>query len=143
MLEIKSGSVSQWVSQWQGHLMSCSGQLKKYRKAVRWCASLTWLIWLIWLFWMIWLMKLIYNNIFRSNQISRSFRFYEICHQDNQVRHNISGLQIFWDISPKPQYLMVADFMRYHTRSQYLMGPDFVRYCTKNSTSHGWRLREI
>ena len=71
---------------------------KKYRKAVRWCASLTWLILLIWLFWMIWLMKLNYNNIFRLDQISCSFRmirsitishgsrFCEILHQN----HNIS-----------------------------------------------------
>ena len=47
---------------------------KKYRKAVRWCASLTWLISLIWLIWMIWLMKLNDNKIYRLSKITRIFR---------------------------------------------------------------------
>ena len=64
-----------------------------------------------------------YNNIFRLNQISCSFRFMRYI-----IRHNISWLQISWDITPKPQHLTVADFMRYYT---------------KTTISHGCRFHEI
>ena len=46
--------------------------------------------------------------------VSHCFRFYEIFYQDQNVQHNISWLQILWDITPEPQYLTVADIMRYH-----------------------------
>ena len=40
--------------------------------------------------------------------------------------HNISRLQNLWDISPKRQYLMVADFVRYYTSNTISGG---CRFC--------------
>ena len=40
--------------------------------------------------------------------------------------HNISRLQNLWDISPKRQYLMVADFVRYNTSNTISGG---CRFC--------------
>ena len=88
--------------------------IKTRPKSVRRCASLTWLIFLIWLFLMIWMIKL----------ISHSCRFREILHQN----YNISWLEISLDITPHPQYAMVADFVRFYTGSPI---------------SHGWRFCEI
>ena len=39
------------------------------------------------------------------------YRYHEIYHQN----HNILWLQISWDFTQEPQYLMTADFMRYYT----------------------------
>jgi hypothetical protein len=51
-------------------------------------------------------------------------RFCDIIHQNN----NISWLQISWDITPLPQYLMAADFVIYYTRPPI---------------THGWRFHEV
>ena len=58
--------------------------------------------------------------------ISHGCRFHELLHQ----HHNISWLQISWDITLLPKYFVVTDFMRYYTRTtilQYLIVADFMR----------------
>ena len=53
-------------------------------------------------------------------------KFHEILHQNHNIswlnfheklnkNHNFSWLHISWDITPGPQYLIIADFMRYYT----------------------------
>ena len=76
---------------------------------------------------MFWLMKLNYSNI------SGEIRYLVVSDSildisSGQVCHNISWLKIQWDITPKPKYLMV---------------PDFMRYYTKTTISHGCRFHEI
>ena len=105
-------------------------------KSLEWCArlirSLYWLIRLIWIgfldFWVDWtdLVHLIgWLNEWIKYIISvDACRFREIFHQDQ----HISWLQILWDITPGSTYLMVANFMRYYTRTMI---------------SHGWRFHEI
>ena len=104
---------------------------------------------------MIWLTKLNWNNIFMLDNISQFqilwdissgkvtlSQYLEILHQN----HNISWLHISWDITPAPQYLIFADFVRYYTRtiiSRYLTVADFVRYYTITTISHGCRFCEI
>ena len=65
-----------------------------------------------------------FHEILHQTTISRGCIFHEILYQNP----NISWLQISWDITPKPQYLMVAYFMRYYTRTLI---------------SNGWRFHEI
>ena len=100
---------------------------KKYRKAVRWCASLIrslyWLIRLIWIgFLDLWvdLTDLVYL-IEWMNPINH------ICTDVCSISC-ISWVQISWVITPKSKYLVVADFMRYYTRIKI---------------SHGCRFHEI
>ena len=58
--------------------------------------------------------------------ISQCYILYKILHQNHNFlrlkiwsdvsqNHKTSWLQILWHITPEPQYLMVADFMRYYT----------------------------
>ena len=110
---------------------------KKYRKAVRWCASLNrslyWWIRLIWIglldLWVDWIglnewIQYIISIGLCPNIISRGWRFHEISH----LKPNISWSHISWDIKQEPQYLMITDFERYYTRTQI---------------SHVWRFCEI
>ena len=115
---------------------------KKYRKAVRWCASLIrslyWLIRLIWIgFLDLWvdLTDLVYLIGWLNNRLIDSMSY------------------------SKSKYLMVANFMGYYTRikiphgcryhetlhqnKKYLMVADFMRYYTRINISHGCRFREI
>ena len=133
------------------------------------------MILLIWSFWMIWLIKLNYPNyVFRLNQIFWSSKFYQkyvssgqvslqVCHNIFRLKilhqsHNISWLQISWDISQEPRYFMVADFTRYYTRFKishgcifceiFKAGPQYLiiadlRYYTRTTISHSCRCYEI
>ena len=63
-----------------------------------------------------WLNK---NHVWKQqNQYNKTeIWYYEILHS----HLNISWMKISWDITPEPQYIMVADF---------------VRYCTSTTISH-------
>ena len=65
-------------------------------------------------------------------KISHGYRFHEI------IRHNqnISSLQIWWDIVPQSQYLMVRISWDITPESKYLMVADFMRYYTRTTISH-------
>ena len=90
---------------------------KKYRKAVRWCASLIrshyGLIALIWIglldLWVDWT-DLVYL-IGWLNEWIQYIISVDVC-----PISCISWVLISWDITPESKYLMVADFMRYYTR---------------------------
>ena len=100
-------------------LSSCQKQKKKYRNAVRWCASLIrslyWLIWLIWIgFLDLWvdLTDLVYLINFikiSQNPISHICRFDEICAQNP-----ISVEQILFPLK-NPKYW-------YQTKLYFKMG---------------------
>ena len=133
---------------------------KKYRKTVRWCASLScslyWLIWLIWIgfldLWVDWtdIVHLIgwlnewIQNVISVDvcqySVSHGFRYYtriNISHdcRFHEILHkiqNISWLSISWDITPESKYLMVADFMRYYTRIKISHGCRFDEILHQN-----------
>ena len=63
------------------------------------------------------------ESINRINQ-----KIYVLCGWKFHSNFDISWLQIFWDITPESQYLIIADSMRYYKRS---------------TVSHGCRLHEI
>ena len=63
-------------------------------------------------------------EILHQNQNISCCIFHEIIHQTQ----NISRLQISWDITPESQYLMVADFLRYYTRTtRYNISQEFLK----------------
>ena len=65
-----------------------------------------------------------FHEILYQITISHGYRFRDILHQNLKS----VWLQISWDITQEPQYLRVADFMR---------------YCTRTTISHGCRFHDI
>ena len=91
-------------------------------KTVRWCARLNrspiWMIESITMYCILkYFLEVTISYLHRFREIFHldydiwylSFRVYEILNQNQ----NISWLQISWDITHEPQYLMVTDFVRY------------------------------
>ena len=85
------------------HSAHTTKQQKKYRKAVRWCASLIrslfWLIRLIWIglldFWVDWT-----DLVYLIGWLNEWIQYIISC---------ISWVQIAWVITPKSKYLTVSD----------------------------------
>ena len=72
----------------------------------------------------------IFHGCWLLNQItiSHGCRFRDILNQNL----NSIWLQISWDITQEPQYLMVADFMRYYTRTTISHGCRFCEILHQN-----------
>ena len=69
-----------------------------------------------------------FYEIIHRITISHCCRFCEILHQN----HNISWLQISWYNTPKPHYLMVANFIRYFTNTTIFHGCRFDEIIHQN-----------
>ena len=106
---------------------------EKYRKAVRWCASLIrslyWLIRLIWIgfldLWVDW--TDLVNLIGLLNEWIQYIIYVDVC-----PISCISWVQISWYITPESKYVMVADFMRYYTKIKISHGCVFHEILHQN-----------
>ena len=101
-----------------------------------------------------------FMRYFSRTRISLGCRIHEILHlRDNFKNHNTSWLQIFWGITSHPKYLIVANFVRYYTRTTKCHGCIFHEIVqqihnisclqilwdiyTRTTMSHGCRFYEI
>ena len=76
--------------------------------------------------------KVILSEMIGQLDLSKLYKF-----------HNISWFHISWDIKPEPNYLMVADFVKYYTSIPISHSCRFYEILHQNPNISCFRLHEI